>query len=55
MTALALDGPLNGTYINAEQAQAEGYVPGEWPTGEQVYFHELSKLIADAVEDAEVR
>jgi hypothetical protein len=46
-TNLALDGPLNGAFINKEQADANGYVPGEWSTGEQVWFHSTSPLTED--------
>jgi hypothetical protein len=43
-TNLALDGPLNGAFITKAQADANGYVLGEWTTGEQVYIHEKSPL-----------
>ncbi len=46
-TALALDGPLNGSYITDEQAKANGYVRGEWTTGEQCYIHTTSPLTED--------
>ena len=43
MIGLALDGPLNGEYIGVnvtpEDAEAAGYVLGEWPNGETVWYH----------------
>lgn len=36
---IALDGPLNGQWIDAETAVFAGYFPARWPNGELVWMH----------------
>lgn len=38
-THIALDGPLNGTYITEQQAADNDYALTEWTTGEYAYVH----------------
>lgn len=38
-THIALDGPLNGDYIDAQQAFAHEYELTEWTEGELAYVH----------------
>lgn len=46
-TYLALDGPLNGSYITEAQAKDNGYTLSEWSTGETVWLHGCSPLTED--------
>ena len=39
MIALALDGPCNGQYIDADEAYDYGYYGEWWPTGEFVWVN----------------
>lgn len=39
MKLLALDGPLNGQYIDEPTALTNEYSKAEWPTGEEVWEH----------------
>jgi hypothetical protein len=48
LTALALDGPLNGTYIDRDTAHANGYVMKFWPTGEEAWVHGKSKHVHES-------
>ena len=41
---LALDGPLNGSYISEQEARDE-YLRTLWPSGEEVYVHYSSKHV----------
>lgn len=35
---LACDGPANGRYIDAAEAESNGYELDKWPTGETVWM-----------------
>lgn len=39
MTQIALDGPLNGQYITAQQAKDNDYALTDWTADEQAYIH----------------
>jgi len=52
-TTLALDGPLNGTYISPEVAKASGYRLTEWTTGESIYVHSTVPPEFDGSESAD--
>lgn len=38
LTALCLDGPLNGSWADFDNPP-EGYTPEHWPSGEQVLLY----------------
>lgn len=39
MTQIALDGPLNGQYITAQQAKDNDYALTDWTETEYAYIH----------------
>jgi hypothetical protein len=50
---IALSGPLNGRYIDAQQAFAHSYELIDWQPGEQAYLHTTASTETPAeLEDA---